>query len=49
MIVATARASPEARVTTDPSSSATSPLATMTIGAASSVGMFRWVLSIAAP
>ena len=49
MIVATARANPEARVTTAPSSRATSPLPTMTTGAASRVGMFRWVLSSAAP
>jgi hypothetical protein len=38
MSVATASASPEARVTTEPSSSAASPLAAITTGMASSDG-----------
>jgi len=49
MIVATARASPETRVTTEPSSRATSPLATMTTGAASRLDMPVWVFSSATP
>ena len=49
MIVATASASPDARVTTEPSTRATSPLATVTTSAASRLGMFRSVLSTATP
>ena len=47
--VATARASPEARVTTDPSTSAASPLPAITTGVASSDGIPTCVFSMATP
>ncbi len=47
--VATARASPDARVTTEPSSSAASPLPAITTGVASREGMAKCVFSMATP
>jgi hypothetical protein len=49
MSVATASASPEARVTTEPSSSAASAAPIITTGVATSTGMLKCVFSIATP